>query len=586
MVKMGETDPELEKLREILADRNSERELKAERLRDVEFFSKTQERKGFLLGWFLDPRNADTCMCFAAHEALGGLVEKGEKFLEEDLAKIKNATETGSGVAKKRATGILKMMRRRLEKEETQRFRALLFDEDATRERKISMLEYSEYISGRRENMDVLIEFISANECDAELFEIGLETYEEINREHRGSHITEAQLFYIGGALNSISTEMRERGERIYEIMALYVPKMVLEQPGIPNEKKVELLLDRARFAAGMPRSVGVLIDFMLDNESCSVDGDIREAAMSTFQSLVEERLPLTEHHVKRIVAMVVADPSLDVLQTEQRENAFWMFRQLVMNGYAIQRNDQGRIMKAAGEIWPKAKDEPRKEEWRLKKLYGLRAAELVLAVLLVELKAGLKAGWPFRPEDRALISYDTSHEDEDIREAAVRVDALIDEIDDEISEADSAKREAGRRRARETADKVLGEYVDGRAQPEGAGKETLERMLAEAEREAEAAVAAENGGENAGEADIQGERLAGRASRPPREEAPGCHGEETPVFLYSGGLERQAMEAVLDKPGLPPGREDPLRKTAKMDKTEVELAVAKTRVPQGGNGK
>ncbi len=591
MVNMGESDPELEKLREILADRNSKRELKAERLGDMEFFSKTPERKGFLLGWFFDPRNSDTRMCFAAHETLGRLIEGGAKFLEGDLARIKDATESGAGVVKKRATGILKMMRRRLEKEETQRLRALLFDDEAARERKISVLEYSDYIASRRENVDVLIEFISANECDDELFRIGLETYAEINSEGCGLHISEAQLFYIGGALNSISTEMRERGEMIYGIMALHVPKMLLEHPGIPDEKKVELLLDKERFAADMPRSVSVLIDFMLDNELCFANESIRQAARDTFQGLVEERLPLTEHHVKRIVAMVVADPSLDILQAEQRENAFWMFKQLVMNGYEIPRNYQGRIMKAAGEMWPKAKDEPRKEEWRLKKLYGLRAAELVLAVLLVEMKEGRKAGWPFRPEDRALISYDTSHEDDEIREAAVRAEALIDEIDEEICAADStAMREAALRKVRETAEKVLCKYLDeDGAYPESAGKENLEQMLADAEREAEEAIAAEKGKENAGEAGIPEERegLAGRAPKPPREEEPHCRIEETPVVLYSDGLQKEAMEAVRDKPGLPP-EVDPLRKTAKIGKAELEsrIVLAKVQAPQGGNGK
>lgn len=589
MVTMEENDQELVRLREILADPRAERELKIGRLGDVEFFSETPERRGFLLKWFLDPHNANTRMCFAAHETLGRLIENGERFLEEDLAGIKDATESGAGVVKKRATGILKMMRRRLEKEETQRLRALLFDEDAARERKIAVLEYSDYIASRRENVDVLIEFISGNECDDELFRIGLGTYVEISSEGCGLHITEAQLFYTGGALNSISTGMRERGERIYEIMARYVPKMLLEHPGIPEGKKVELLRNRERFASDMPRSVSVLIDFMLDNEMCFANEDICRAARDTFQSLVEGRLPLTEHHVNRIAAMAVADPSLDILQEEQRENAFWMFRQLVMNGYEIPRNCQGKIMKAAGEMWPRAKDEPRKEEWRLKKLYGLMAAELVLAVLLVEMKEGRKAGWPFRPEDRALISYDTGHEDKDIREIAVRVDALIDEIDEEICAAEStAMREAALRRVREAADRVLGEYLnEGGEHPEGAEKETVEGVLAEAEREAEAAIGAENGRENAGEADIPGEKLAGRASKPPREEEPHRRDEDTPVVLYSAGLEKEAMEAVRDKPGLPPGA-DPLRKTAKMGREELErkIALAKIQMPHGGDGK
>lgn len=587
-VKMGERDQELERLKEILAGPKAERELKAGRLEDMEFFLKTPERRGFLLQWFLEPQNTDAYLCFAANESLNRLIGMGATFLEADLRRIKEATQGEEGAAKQRATGILKMMRYRLEKEETQRLRRLLFGEDVPWEKKISALEYADYIASRRENVDVLVEFISGDECDDEMFMIGFGTYLEINKEGGGAHITDTQISYVGGALNSTGEAIRGRGGKIYEVMARHVPGKVLEHPGIPEDKKVKLLEEAERFTFDMPRSVSVLIDFMLDSDLCAVNERVGQAARGTFQVLLESGLFLTEHHVKRVVGAMVADPSLDTLQEAQRENAFWMFRQLVMNGIEIPRNYQGRIIKAAGEVWPRAKDEPRKEEWRLKKLYALKAAELILAVWLMELKEGKKAGWPFRPEDKALISYDTSHEDKELRDAAIVVDALIDQIDDEISDVESASmRDAALRRARGGLDDILCEYAkEGEAPPEGAVKETVEGLLVEAEREADAEFSAGEGKKRGKGVELAKVETIKRASKPPREEGPECAIEMTPVVLYSGDLGKEAEEAVKDKPGLPPDAGDPLRKTVRVENGHQQKVVAMKIGPQQGGKK
>lgn len=578
MVKMGENDPDLERLEGILADPTAELELKVGRLGDAEFFSKSPERMGFLLQWFLDPRNTDAHLHFAASESLGRLIEKGAKFLEEDLCRIRDAAEGGDRVAKQRASGILRIMQGALEKEGTQRLRKLLFSSGVPRERKISALEYADYFASRRENTDVLVEFITGAECDDELFWIGLCTYTEISKEGCGLHITDVQLLYIGGALASPDEGLRARAEKIYEIAARHAPKRVLEHPDIPEAKKLELLAEKERFTSDMPRSVSVLVDFMLDSDLCFGDETIRQAARNTFKSLLEGGLLLTEYHVKRVVGMMVADPSLDVLQAEQRENAFWMFKQLVRNGFEIPRNHQGRIMKAAGEVWPRAKDEPRKEEWRLKKLYGLKAIELILAVWLLEMKEGRKSGWPFRPEDRALISYDTSHEDKELRDAAIRADALIDEIDDEISAAESIViRDDALRKARGRPEEILREYVKGQTPPEGTATETAESVLAEAEREADEEIAAGKGKS----VELARVTPVKRASKPPREEEPECVVEMTPMALQPEKLARQAIEAARDKPGLAPGIERALRKLE--EPPDAKPAPARLWPPRGG---
>ncbi len=563
---MEEADPELEKLGQILADPDAERELKIGRLEEAEFFSKSPERAGFLLRWFLEARSPDAHLYFAANQSLGRLIEEGAKFLEEDLCRIRDAAEGKDGAAKNRASGILKMMRGRLEMEETQRFRKFLSDEAVPREKKAAMMGYSDYIASRRENADVLVEFLTGAMCDDGLFGVGIGTYIEINQGGKGLHITDVQLSHIGRMLRSPDEATRERGERMYKVAALHVPRGLLEHPDIPEGKKVEMLGEKERFTSDMPRSVSVLVDFMLDSDLCSVNERIRQAARNTFQGLVEGGILLTEYHMKRIVGMMVADPSLDILQAEQRENAFWMLRQLVMNGFEIPRNHQGRMMKAAGEVWPRVKDEPRKEEWRLKKLYGLKGIELILAVWLVELKEGRKSGWPFRPEDRALISYDTSHEDRELRDASIRVDALIDEIDDEISAVESAAmRIAAVKRARGPYDDILREYVKSQAPAGEAGKDAVEKVFAEAEREADEELA--KAGADARPAESRKGKIEvakvepRRVSRPPRADEPDCEMEVTPLALSRQVLERQAAEATKDKPGLPPEIERALRR-------------------------
>ena len=587
---MGENDPELERLKSILEDPDAERELKVGRLHDLEFFSKSPERDGFLMRWFLNPRNTDPHVLFATNESLGRRIEGGAKYPEEVLCEVRDASESENPIAKQRALGVIKIMESKLEMESTRRLWKHLFGANVPKEKKKSTLEYSGYFASRRENADVLVEFLTSNVCDEELFKIGLGTYGEMNKEGMGLHITDVQLSYIGGALNSGEEAVRERGEKIYCIAAKYVPRGVLEHPAIPEKKKLEMLAEKERFTSDMPRSVSVLIDFMLDSDLCAVNESIREAARDTFQSLLDGGLLLTEHHLKRVVGMMVADPSLDILQAEQRENAFWMFKQLVRKGFEIPRNHQGRIMKSAGEIWPRVKDEPRKEEWRLKKLYGLKAIELILAVWLVELKEGRKSGWPFRPEDRALISYDTSHEDKELRDAAIRVDALIDEIDDEISASESAiRRSAAILKAKRCPEEIIREYIREQMPPGGPAKETLEGVLADAEREADEEIAAMKGNRNGNGVEIAKVEPARRAPAPPREEEPECVAEMTPIALSREVLERQASEANGDKPGLPPKIEQALKRLDKLRKKVPEDKAAPAKLwppPDGGKKK
>ena len=111
---MGENDPELERLKCILEDPDAERELKVGRLVDIEFFSKTPERDGFLMRWFLDPRNTDPHVLFATNESLGRRIEGGAKYPEEVLCEVRDASESENPIAKQRALGVIKIMQGRL----------------------------------------------------------------------------------------------------------------------------------------------------------------------------------------------------------------------------------------------------------------------------------------------------------------------------------------------------------------------------------------------------------------------------------------------------------------------------------------
>ena len=316
-----EEDAETVKLRQLLADPGADREHKVGRLADEEFFAQSPGRLGLLVELILDHKNADMDIYMAAFRSLVSLIEAGVMVRKEDAWKIRSAAEGEEPIARQRAGGILRAMKRRMDIEHTQNLWKLLHSPGTPMEEKEKLLHCSENFSRRRENADVLVEFLLGNMCDGNLFSIGKRAYDEVNQEGKGAHITQAQLRLIGAALKGNCKEVADRAEELYAVAAKYAPRAVLEHPEIPVWKKKCLLEDKGLFVSDMPRSVSILVDFMLDSSLCVAnekawknmrDGDPRRvispAAMGTFESLVRGGLELDEAHKARNFRMMVSE--------------------------------------------------------------------------------------------------------------------------------------------------------------------------------------------------------------------------------------------------------------------------------------
>ncbi|MEW5996634.1 MAG: hypothetical protein AB1657_03500 [Candidatus Micrarchaeota archaeon] len=391
--------------------------------------------------YILDGRNADIGRFGEALEKLEGLLREGEKPGRELLNRIEIAAREGGTAVGQRAAAILKIIRAQREADEIALLRKFLHDRRVEKAQKRAMLGDGPHFASE-ERMDVLVEYLlTGADCDPELYVAGLETFTAMNKD--GALISTRQISIIGKGLKSVDSELRGRAIGLLYIAVEHSLRAVLENPDVPEEEKLDLLSNKGYFVSRMPRSVSILVDFMLDSDAAQ--GRMNYAAKSTFGALMAEGLKLTEHHVSRIVGMMTVDPSMSRVGPKQRENALWMLERVVSSGMPVERKLQGWIMNAATGKWQKeGKPVPAEEEMGARKLCGLKGILLILKRWLGELESWVENPWEgkepetkwyFRPGDKRDIEADAEHPDEEIREAAKRAGGCIRDIEQKIFE-------------------------------------------------------------------------------------------------------------------------------------------------------
>lgn len=368
--------------------------------------------------------------------ALERMLREGKKPGRELLIRIETAGKAEDAIVRQRAAIILRLIREQREADEIVLLGNFLHDVRVGKEQKKAVLGSMRHFDSE-ERAGVLAEYLlCGGDCDAELYAVGLETLTELNK--KGTLISMGRISMIGNGLESADSGLRERARGLLHVAAEHSLRAVLENPDVPKAEKLKLLSSKGYFVSHMPRSVSVLVDFMLESDIATQDEGIGCAARSTFGALMEEGLRLTEHHMERIVGMMTVDPSLSRVEPEQRENALWMLEKAVSSGMPIERKLQGWIMNAATGKWGCAGG-PAEEEARARKICGLKGILLIFEKWLKELKGWVEypfegkepeTKWYFRPEDRRDIEADVGHPDAEVREAAKRVSECIRKIE------------------------------------------------------------------------------------------------------------------------------------------------------------
>ncbi len=454
MVKMVEEDKVPQIVLDILgmaSDPGTSKEEGAMLLRDS-FFSSSQIHMGALVKWIISGKSTDMDLYNAAMENFKEYLGAGNDLDAGDLEAIRRAAEeTGEKTAvQTRAKSILELVEGAKEGRELKRLSEFLFSPNAPENLKKSIVQDVSFFLANTARVDVLVRFmLDEGACRADNFEEGLKTYKELNS--HGAAMTDAQVSVVGAKL--VEGENAIRAHELFELMAGSSLRTVLENKNVPEAEKAKIFENTGMFVSD-PRALGSLIGFMLDSDSLLTSQMLTGAARKCFLSAMAGGARLMEDHMIKIVGTLTAGPGKRALQSVQRENALWMFHQVVMQELPIPRDKcQGKVMNAAVEILPE-EGTPGYAQQRERKIFGLKAVRLLLGDWYEMLRTGREAEtkWHFRPEDLERLKVDTKHPDPEMRMEAMMVHEVLMKL---LPLLDRGKDEK-ERRISETIDRYL----------------------------------------------------------------------------------------------------------------------------------
>lgn len=461
MITMGgerenQLDGMLADVEEILSEAATPAEAK-DILRESAFFGSSPNGLSFLLRWMLDDKNTDAGLYATASETLERILREGKTLGAADNAALDKAEKGGSEAAGLKALKIREILES-IREEELDRMRQFLFGETPEGMKK-AMVGDAAYFLGEPKRMDLLVEFmLDYDRCGPELFEAALKTYQDLNEQ--GAAGSDAQISMVGRRLAEGEQEMR--AHELFELMAKSMLRQVLENPHVPESEKLKLLQNVGIFMKD-PRAFGVLIWLMLDNEAMLSNKELMGEARMSFSTLLGMGLKPKEDHLARMVGTLTAGPGRRALPEAQRDNAFWMLKQLMVLEILIPREWQGKIMNAATQMLPE-KDNPAYGQQKERKIYGLRGVRLILADWMGRLKLKVEETpkeWYFRPGDVSTLRADAKHEDGEVKMEAMMVNETLAEL--RMFGIKGLKSDSGR-----NLGDVLDRYAKGA--PEGGG--------------------------------------------------------------------------------------------------------------------
>jgi len=475
----GEKIPDI--ISEILGIASDPGTSKGERemvLRDS-FFSSGAVQMGALVRWVVSCESMDMDLYNAAMDNFRGYLEAGNDLDPGDLEAIRATAEAPGGktAAQTRARSIIELAEGANERRDLEKLSKFLFSQDAPENLKMSIVQDVSFFLANPARVDVMVRFmLDMDACRAEIFDAGLRTYKELDS--HGAAMTDAQVSMAGAKLSE--GENAIRAHELFELMARSSLRTVLENKNVPEGEKARIFENAGMFVSD-PRALGSLIGFMLDSESLLTSHLLTEAARGCFLSVMGKGVNLRDDHVIKIVGTLTAGPGKRALQSAQRENALWMFHQVILHELPIPRDKcQGKIMNAAVEILPEDSS-PGYAQQRERKIFGLRGVRLILGDWYERLRTGRAAEtkWHFRPEDLERLRADTKHQDPEARMEAMMVNEILMKLLPMLE-----KGKDGRERRISDA---ISRYM-GPMRPEGGTEGILRGYLAEAGQKKEVA--------------------------------------------------------------------------------------------------
>ncbi|MCX6768859.1 MAG: hypothetical protein NTY83_03425 [Candidatus Micrarchaeota archaeon] len=423
----------------IASDPGTPKEEKEMLLRDS-FFSSSQINMGALVKWIISGENLDMDLYNAAMANFREYLEAGNGLDAGDLEAVRQAAkETGEETAAQtRAKNILELAEGAREERELEKLSKFLFSKDAPENLKRSIMQDVSFFLANPARMDIMVRFmLDGDVCGSDIFDEGLRTYKELDS--HGAAMTDAQVSMVGAKLAEGEKEIR--AHELFELMVRSSLRTVLENRNVPEEEKARIFENTGMFVSD-PRALGSLIGFMLDSDSLLTSQLLTEAARKCFLSAMAGGAKLKEDHIIKIVGTLTAGPGKRALQPAQRENALWMFHQVIMQELPISRDKcQGKVMNAAVEILQE-ESSPGHAQQRERKMYGLKAVKLLLGDWYERLRAGreAEAKWHFRPEDLEKLRADTKHMDPEIRMEAMMVHEVLMKLLPMLKKGESEK--------------------------------------------------------------------------------------------------------------------------------------------------
>jgi hypothetical protein len=449
MVMMGENktgaaprpDPELESLRELLSDGGISLAERARALGEGKFFAKSQGRMAFLIRYTIE---ADPTMYEAAAMGLRAALDAGAALDKEMVEILAEAANDGGDVIKARVRGILEINEDRKEAGAVRMMRGLLFEEGPQDEKEEVLGNPENFTT--EERMEALVDYaLNGSDCGECAFETARSTYAKC-ASGQDSRISSGQITLMGRGLASDDECVKARADVLLAVAAAREPLAVLSNAKVGMGKRAEIAGNEGLFAARLPRSLGALIDFMMDGHvsphlAAAADGSALPGtvawinSMATFKSLLGGGARLADDHINRIASRMLEAPTDEV--NRKRMDAGEMLAAVMAAGAIIPELSRRKIMNAATEEWP-CQDKTGREDAKLRKLCALRAMRLVLDGWLGQLRRYNKGDaaethWYFRAEDKRDISTDAMHPDLEIKDAARKVKDAVENIETEI---------------------------------------------------------------------------------------------------------------------------------------------------------
>lgn len=555
MVKMAGREEVPDLIKEILgivSDPGTPKDEKEMVLRDS-FFSSGPIQMGALVKWIISRENLGMDLYNVAMANFREYLEAGNGLDAGDLEVIRRAArETGEQTAAQiRAKSIFELAEGAKEERELKKLSEFLFSPDAPENLKMAIMQDVSFFLANQARVDVMVKFmLDVDACGSENFDAALATYKELNS--HGAAMTDAQVSMVGAKL--AAGEHAIRAHELFELMVRSSLRTVLENKNVPEGEKARIFENTGMFVSD-PRALGSLIGFMLDSDSLLTSQLLTEAARKCFLSAMAGGAKLMEDHIIKIVGTLTAGPGKRALQSAQRENALWMFHQVIMQDLPIPRDKcQGKVMNAAVEILQE--EGQGYAQQRERKMYGLKAVKLLLGDWYEKLRAGREAEtkWHFRPEDLEKLRADTKHPDPEVRMEAMMVNEILMKLLPMLKKGESEKGER--------VEQAIGRYLSP-MHSERTTEGILRRFLGE-----------------------EGPKEVARISAPPGKAKRAFNGitdveDVTPLSLDEEGrgaqVARQLIEKIKARRGvdLLPG-EERARKEAERAKREKERAGGK----------